>query len=144
MNNYDEYQRFMRYRSGYYSFFLITFLLLVNYFVTEVKGFQWAEDGSVENLFIILIPVTFMNIANTWQGAHFNRKEKPWRSNIIELALGMLYVLFALSSGSMQDKGLLYDGKLTYGAAQFMLGLMWISIPITYFIRKLWDKQTND
>lgn len=144
MNNYDEYQRFMRYRSSYYSFFLITLLLLVNYFVTEVKGFQWAEDGSVELLFIILIPVTFMNIANTWQGAHFNRKEKPWRSNIIVLALGMLYVLLALSSESMQDKGLLYDGKLTFVAAQSMLGLTWIAIPATYFVRKLWDKHLVD
>lgn len=144
MNNYDEYQHFIRYRNGYHSFFLIVVLLLVNFLLTQTKGLHWAEDGSVELLFIILIPVTFMNIANTWQGAHFNRKEKPWRSNIIVLALGMLYVLFALSSGSMQDKGLLYDGKLTFVAAQSMLGLTWIAIPATYFVRKLWDKHLVD
>lgn len=144
MNNYDEYQRFIRYRNGYHSFFLLAILLLVNFFVTHTKDFQWAEDGSVELLFILLIPGTFMNIANTWQVAYFNRKEKPWRSNSILLAMSVFYMWLALSTGSMQQKGLLSDGKITFVAAQLMLGLTWISIPATYYVRKLWDKRLTN
>ncbi|MGP6147075.1 hypothetical protein [Jeotgalibaca sp. A122] len=144
MNSYDEYQRFIRYRTGYHSFFLVVLLLLVNHFVTGVKDFQWAEDGSVELLFIILIPGTFMNIVSTWQGAYFNRREKPLRSNLVVLAMGVMYVWLALYSGSIRDRGLVIDGKLTLAASQLMLGLTWVSIPITYIVRKLWDKRIAD
>lgn len=137
---YDEYQRLMRYKNGYYAFHLLNILLFLNMFVTNIMEVQWAQDQWVEFSFIIAIPIMFMNIRNTWQGSYLNRNEKPSIANTISLIMGLAYFWLATRG----NYTLMQDGLLTLQAPQILFGLVWISTPLTYYGKYFVDKFSNE
>ena len=137
---YDEYQRLMRYKNGYYAFYLINILLFINQLITYIGEIKWAQDSFIEYLVIIMIPIMFMNIRNTWQGSHFDRKEKPSVVIVLNLLLGLTYFWLALN----RKQPLIEDGLVTLQVSQLLLGLVWISTPITYFIKYFRDSIVSE
>lgn len=137
---YDEYQRLLRYKNGCYAFYLINILLFINQLITYIGEIKWAQDSFIEYLVIIMIPIMFMNIRNTWQGSHFDRKEKPSVVNVLNLLLGLTYFWLALN----RKQPLIEDGLVTLQVSQLVLGLVWISTPITYFIKYFRDSIVSE
>ena len=137
---YDEYQRLLRYKNGCYAFYLINILLFMNQLITYIGEIEWAQDSFIEYLVIIMIPIMFMNIRNTWQGSHFGRKEQPSVANILNLLLGLTYFWLAIN----RKQPLIEEGLVTLQTTQLMLGLVWISMPITYFIKYFRDSFVSE
>ena len=133
---YDEYQRLVRYKNGYYAFHLMVILAFLNMFITAISNQQWAQDSLVENSFIITIPIMFMNIRNTWQGSQLDMREKPFITYGIAILLGLSW-FWIVSQSSVP---LIENGLVTIQAPQLLFGLVWLSIPVTYILRYFFDK----
>lgn len=133
---YDEYQRLMRYKNGYYAFHLMVILMIVNMAIVAAFDQPWAEDSLVEFSFILAIPLMFMNIRNTWQGSQIDRREKPFITYAIYLLLGLSSFWIV----SRNDIHLIQDGLVSIQAPQLLFGLVWFSTPFTYLVRYLFDR----
>lgn len=75
MKDYDEYQKIMRYKYGYYSFILLLALLLLNEFIMTSPDPQWGETNGLETLFIMGIVLFVFNIATIYHNAYFSKRE---------------------------------------------------------------------
>lgn len=142
MEGFDEYQQFRRYRNGHQAFFLTNILIFIS-FIISLSGGEWAESKGVEYFILLSIPSTYINIRNTWHGAYYRKKDNPLLYNIIFFVTGLLYIWLFGSFGAGTEAGVIEDGKITWKAAQLWVGMLWISIPITYFIRHYIDKRKD-
>lgn len=59
MKQYDEYQKFMRYKYGYYSFMTLILLIVSNYILGLIFEVQWAQTKELETIIITFITVLF-------------------------------------------------------------------------------------
>lgn len=143
MKNFDEYQRFKRYRNGHHTFFFTIFLLVVNIFIELITGTGWGEPRSVEVLVILSISVIFFNITNTFQGAYFRKTEKPLWSNLGILVAALFYLMIYFAAPSFGGQGLIEEGNITIRAVHLLVFLNAISIPITYFISLLIERRKD-
>ena len=57
MKQYDEYQKFMRYKYGYYSFMTLILLIVSNYILGLIFEVQWAQTKELETIIITFITV---------------------------------------------------------------------------------------
>ena len=63
MKKYDEYQKFMRYKYGYYSFNSLIFLVVFNYLIGLFFNFHWAITKELEIIILlIMIALFFINM----------------------------------------------------------------------------------
>lgn len=59
IKQYDEYQKFMRYKYGYYSFMTLILLIVSNYILGLIFEVQWAQTKELETIIITFITVLF-------------------------------------------------------------------------------------
>ncbi|MCC5890885.1 MAG: hypothetical protein JJU01_09955 [Alkalibacterium sp.] len=134
MNKFDEYQRLQRYKFGYYAMLLTVILNIINFFVVELYGFQWAETPRIEPLIIILIVTVFFTISLVYSGAYFAKRESV-------LVLG---IVFLLTGGVSIRTALLFplfeNGQVTMWMTNFIVGINFLAIPATYLVRISVDK----
>lgn len=72
-NNYDEYQMMIRYKYGYYAFFIMMILTLINQFV--VAHHVWASPF-VQTLVIIHIVSMYLTTMYIFKNAYISKKER--------------------------------------------------------------------
>lgn len=139
MESYDEYQDSLRYKNGYYAFYLVIVLALIS----SALG-PWGETTTLEFFIIIMIAIGFVSIRNTYQGAYFSKTDKPILSNVALGLSGVLYlfIFFYLNENVLDS--LFVDGKVSYQAYHLILTFLQLSIPVTYFIRLWVEKKRED
>ena len=143
MKQYDEYQKFMRYKYGYYSFMTLILLIVSNYILGLIFEVQWAQTKELETIIITLITVLFFINISVYHNAYFRNNEDKKGSIIGLLFLGIFNIFVAYQSLSVYPEDFILNGKIGEGLIQFFSGLMFLSIPITYFIRDKIDKKRS-
>ena len=143
MKQYDEYQKFMRYKYGYYSFMTLILLIVSNYILGLIFEVQWAQTKELETIIITLITVLFFINISVYHNAYFRNNEDKKGSIIGLLFLGIFNIFVAYQSLGVYPEDFILNGKIGEGLIQFFSGLMFLSIPITYFIRDKIDKKRS-
>lgn len=143
MKKYDEYQKLMRYKYGYYSFILLVSLLVLNNILDIFFNLQWGETKEVETLFIMFSVMLFFIILSVYHNAYFKKNDDVKAYIWIFLITGIinLYSSFDLENF---EPGNTSNGKISTDAVYTFGGLIWLAIPITYFIRNEIDKRRED
>ncbi|WP_423190218.1 hypothetical protein ACO1PF_04940 [Alkalibacterium sp. f15] len=140
MNQFDEYQKMMRYKYGYHSFFIIAVLSIVNFNLEVFFDIQWAETKSLEFILFIFLAVGYSIVMNVYKGAHFTKKQNSNVYAFFFLFTGLATIYLSASPYSP----LMIDGLLTSNSIMLVSGLIWTSIPVAYFTRLLVDKRRNE
>ncbi len=143
MKQYDEYQKFMRYKYGYYSFMTLILLIVSNYILGLIFEVQWAQTKELETIIITFITVLFFINISVYHNAYFRKNEDKKGSIIGLLFLGIFNIFVAYQSLGVYPEDFILNGKIGEGLIQFFSGLMFLSIPITYFIRDKIDKKRS-
>ncbi|WP_301426262.1 hypothetical protein [Carnobacterium sp.] len=143
MKQYDEYQKFMRYKYGYYSFMTLILLIVSNYILGLIFEVQWAQTKELETIIITFITVLFFINISVYHNAYFRKNEDKKGSIIVLLFLGIFNIFVAYQSLGVYPEDFILNGKIGEGLIQFFSGLMFLSIPITYFIRDKIDKKRS-
>lgn len=140
LNKYDDDQKFIRYKYGYYSFNSLIILIALNYIFGLFFNFQWGATNELE--IIILIGITalcFINICvykNAYFFKHNNKRFYSW----FYLIIGIVYLYRNFQTYLTYPEEILLDGKIGGGIINLFFGLLFFSISITYFIRMTIDK----
>lgn len=140
MNQFDEYQKLMRYKYGYHSFFIIVALSIINFNLELFYDIQWAETKSLEYILFIFLAIGYSIVMNVYKGAYFTKKQNSHLYAFIFLFIGLAN--FYLSTSSYSP--LIIDGLLTSNIIKLVNGLIWTSIPVAYFTRLLVEKRRNE
>ena len=143
MKQYDEYQKFMRYKYGYYSFMTLILLIVSNYILGLIFEVQWAQTKELETIIITFITVLFFINISVYHNAYFRKNEDKKGSIIGLLFLGIFNIFVAYQSLGVYPEDFILNGKIGEGLIQFFSALMFLSIPITYFIRDKIDKKRS-
>jgi len=143
IKQYDEYQKFMRYKYGYYSFMTLILLIVSNYILGLIFEVQWAQTKELETIIITFITVLFFINISVYHNAYFRKNEDKKGSIIGLLFLGIFNIFVAYQSLGVYPEDFILNGKIGEGLIQFFSGLMFLSIPITYFIRDKIDKKRS-
>lgn len=132
MREYDEYQKFLRYKYGYHSFVILFSLLAINHFV----DYQWAYSKENEIQILVWVTSIYFVVRLTFSGAYFGKRDNPLLANLFVSVPGLLYLSDYLTGHSV----LFENGRLAAGSIWFFIALFWLSIPLTYAIRTVVDK----
>lgn len=138
MQSYDEYQKHIRYKYGYYSFEIITFYTLFNYFLSALYDFQWAETKELEIIVIIFVANMYSLIMYSYRGAYLAKWQNSRRYSAIYYVLGVITMTLSFFLSSP----LISNGRITSSSLLFLIGLVLIGIPFTSLVRRfVEDKQ---
>lgn len=141
MKRYDEYQKLMRYKYGYYSFISLVSLIILNYFLGLLFNLQWGATKEIEMLIILVIVGIFFANISVYHNAYFRKTDNPKGTTWLFLFVGLFSLYATYQTFLFQPEEIIINGKIGRGAIQLFSGLMFISISITYFIRNRIDKK---
>ena len=136
MTDFNEYQKKIRYKHGYYSFIIVLILWGINYFL-GISGFHWGQTKEIEIILILFGAVFYFVVMNTYQGAFFKKK---YNSKFLNHAFFILGILF-LANFVFYEEELIVEGKITAISYYFAIGLILITIPIISILRLVIHKQ---
>lgn len=140
MKDYDEYQKIMRYKYGYYSLNLLLVLLMINLILKFLLDSQWDETKELETLFIIGIVGLFFSGLTVYHNADFGKNDNVRWNLLADILLGIFYTIMFLPTAIDNPKNFVVNGKLTYDSFYILLGMIFFTRPVIYFIRKGIDK----
>ena len=140
MTNYDEYQKYMRYKYDSHAFKLLLFLVLINIVVGIQTDSQWAETSGLEYLILSFIAVIFSAIMNIYHGAYFNKKQNGKLYAWLFFVIGLLSLMIGFSPYSP----ILVDGKLTLNIFIPLYGAMFVLMSVAYFLRWFVEKRKDE
>ncbi len=134
---FDEYQKNIRYKYGYYSFFVLLVLMFIDSFVSSEV--VWAEP-MVKWFILILVPMLYLTTMTALKGAYipFNKEKISFKTNIINLLLAVLWLFM----GMMQYKrygieALIKNGILQTNLIYFVNFFIFIYIAmLTFYIQR--------
>ncbi|WP_028274690.1 DUF6773 family protein [Atopococcus tabaci] len=135
MREYDEYQKFIRYKNGTQAFLLLSILLFLNSLLNSLNV-QWGETYSIETLFLLEISIGYYVLKNTYQGAFFDKYENPKRQSLYSFLWGLIY-LYLVHSPSF---AIFIDGKISQDFLHLFVGIICLAIPMVFLIRTMVDK----
>lgn len=137
MDQFDEYQKLMRYKYGAYSFIFLMLLIMINYLLSLVFEVQWAETKELEFFLLISIALGYFIVMSVYKGAFFHQKYKPTVYSVIYFFLGLMniYVSFSVS--------VIKDGRVTFNSIMLINGVLWFLIPAAYIIREFVEKRRD-
>lgn len=141
MKQYDEYQRLMRYKYGYYSFISLIGLITLNYFLGLFSNLQWGVTKDLEMLIIMYIIVLFFVNISVYHNAYFRKNDNKKVISWLFLITGLFGLYTTYQTFLIMPEEIILDGKIGRGAIQLFSGLLFLSIPITTFIRNRIDKK---
>ncbi|MDZ7836363.1 MAG: hypothetical protein U5K84_14515 [Alkalibacterium sp.] len=136
MKNFDEYQKFMRYKYGYQAFGIVLVLTLINYFMSLFMSLL-GETRELETMVIVLIAIMYSLIMYIYKGAYFTKKQNHKLYAVIFFLIGVLNIFNSLSPYTP----LIADGKITSNFLILIAGILWLSIPATYVTRMVVEKK---
>lgn len=131
-DDYDDKQRFYRYKHGHHAFVLTIVLLFVN----GLLDLQWGETVHIETMLLLLTAFLYFTVMNVYYGAHFRKNDKPLWSNISFFILALFYIGQVLS----RDDEMISNGKVSFKAVTLAIGICFLSIPLMYSIRIMVEK----
>jgi len=134
-NYYDEYQKHLRHKYGYYSFFILAFSLMINF----VFDFQWGQTDELEVTLILMAVANYFLVMTVYHGSYFSKFESSIGFSILFFIIGGLNIRSSFSEYSE----MIVDGQVTSDATLFVLGIGWLLIPITYSIKTIVEKKRN-
>ncbi|EXJ24325.1 hypothetical protein ADIAL_0064 [Alkalibacterium sp. AK22] len=140
MNQYDEYQKHMRYKYDSYAFMLLLVLVFANFALTFFTDFQWADPVGLEYLMLCFIAVAYSVLMYVYRGAYFTKRQngKLYAGLFFSVGLLNLYTSFSPSSPAIID-----DGKLTFNVVMPFAGLLFILISLSYVVKLLSEKRKD-
>lgn len=141
MKQYDEYQKLMRYKYGYYSFIYLISLLALNYILGLFFNFHWGATKETEMLIIMFVVVIFYANISVYHNAYFRKKDDKKSYSWLLLIIGLLGLYTTYQTFLVRPEEIMINGKINEGATQFFSGIMFVSIPITYFIKNKIDEK---
>ena len=144
MKKYDDYQKSMRYKYGYYSFIFLNSLLVLNYLLGLFFDLQWGATKELEMVIILFVVGLFFANACVYQNAYFHKNDDKKSYSWLFLILGGISLYTTYKTFLISPEELIIDGKLGRGAIQLFSGLLFVSIPLTYFIRNRIDRKRNE
>ena len=143
MKQYDEYQKLMRYKYGYYSFNTLIILLALNYILGLFFNFQWGATKELEMLSILfIVAIVFTNIS-VYHNAYFRKNENKKDSSWLLLFVGLFGLYGTYQTFLFQPEEIIINGNINRGIIQLFSSLMFVSIPITYFVRNKIDERRD-
>ncbi len=141
MKQYDEYQKLMRYKYGYYSFISLISLIMLSYFLGLFSNLQWATTKELEMLIIMFIVILFFGNISVYNHAYFRKNDNKKGISLLFLLTGLFSLYTTYQTFLIMPEEIIIDGKIGSGAIQLFPGLLFLSIPITNFIRNRIDKK---
>ncbi|MBM6613830.1 hypothetical protein JTF06_02840 [Desemzia sp. RIT804] len=141
MKKYDEYQKLMRYKYGYYSFNLLVGLLVLNTLLGIIFDAQWGETKEVEMLFILFLVMLFFVILSVYHNAYFRKNDNVKGYIWLFLVTGIINLHSSFQVRALDFSNTLVEGKVSSDFIYTFGGLIWLAIPITYFVRNAVDKR---
>lgn len=139
MDQFDEYQKLMRYKYGAYSFIFLMVLIMINYFLSLFLEIQWAETKELEFLLLLFIALGYFIVMSVYKGAFFYQKYKPTVYSFVYFLLGLMNIYLSFSP----DFLLITDGLVSFNIIMLLSGLIWFLIPAAYFTRVLVEKRRD-
>ena len=136
MDQFDEYQKSLQYKNGFYAFFLLIILLALS-MILEI---QWAESTFYEIFIIIAISISFFHMRNAWQGAYLALKERAAVANSLSILSGILVLIPTFNWDVNPFQDYLADGKLGATTFSYILALASFSRPVFYGINIVREK----
>jgi low temperature requirement protein LtrA len=88
MKQYDEYQKLIRYKYGYYSFISLIGLIILNYFLGLFPNLQWGATREIEMLIIIGVVILFFGNISVYHHAYFRKNDNKKINYWLFLAVG--------------------------------------------------------
>ena len=140
MKKYDEYQKLMRYKYGYYWFNLLISLLALNNVLNIIFGFQWAETKEGETLLIMFSVMLYSIILSVYHNSYFKKNDDVKAYIWIFLITGIINLYSSVDLGNFELSNI-FKSKISTDAVYTFGGLIWLAIPLTYFIRNAIDKR---
>lgn len=143
MKQYDEYQKLIRYKYGYYSYISLASLLVFNYIIGQYFNFQWGATKEIEMLIILFVVAIFFANISVYHHAYFRKNEDKKGYSWLLLIVGLfgLYVTYQIFLH--QPEEIMINGNINRGAIYLFSSLMFVSIPITYFLRNKIDEKRD-
>ncbi|SEL23819.1 hypothetical protein SAMN04488700_0385 [Carnobacterium iners] len=141
MKQYDEYQKLMRYKYGYYSFIYLISLLGLNYLLGLFFNLQWGATKETEMLIIMFVVVIFFTNISVYHNAYFRKKDDKKVYSWLLLIVGLFSLYTTYQTFLIMLEEIMINGKINEGATRFLSGSLLVSIPITYFIKNKIDKK---
>lgn len=135
----DEYQKFMRYKYGHHAFAIVLTLTILNMIISSAYDIQWAQTKEIESMVIMVIAVFYAIIMSIYRGAYFAKWENPIFYSIIFLFIGLMNFYLSFSPHTP----MIVDGQLTLNVMMLMSGIVWLAIPITYFVKLVVEKRRD-
>lgn len=135
MREYDEYQKFIRYKNGAQAFWFLAILLFLNSFLNRINV-QWGENYSIETLFLLEISIGYYVLKNTYQGAFFDKYENPKKQSLYSFLWGLIYLYLTYSPSFT----VFINGKISQDFLHLFVGIICLAIPMVFFIRTMVDK----
>lgn len=137
MNDFDEYQKLIRYQYGTYSFILLLVLTFVNYFLSFIFEIQWAETKELEFMLLAFISVLYFTAMSVYKGAYFRKKQRPTVNASLFTLVGLINIYISVSSSTP----LIKNGQVTFNSITLVSGLFLITVPIAYLTRIIVEKR---
>ena len=144
MKQYDEYQKLMRYKYGYYSFILLVGLLILNTLLGITFDTQWGETKEIETLVIMFLVMLFFVILSVFHNAYFRKNDNVKGYIWLFLITGIFNFYVSFEIGGFEMSNISTSGKVSSENVQTIGNLIWLAIPITYFIRNAIDKRRDE
>lgn len=141
MKKYDEYQKLMRYKYGYYSFVFLICLFILNYLFGQFFNFQWGATKELEMLIIMFVVALFYVNISVYHNAYFHKNDDKKSYSWLFLIIGIISLYTTYQNFLISPEEIIINGKLGRGAIQLFSGLMFVSISITHFIRNKIDEK---
>ena len=141
MRKYDEYQKVVRYKYGYYSFNSLIILIVFNYLIGLFFNFHWATTKELEIIILLIIIALFFINACVYQRAYFYKDDDKKSYSWLFFIIGLISLYINFQTFLISPEKLMLNGKVGSGAIPLFSGLMFLSISITYFIRNRIDKK---
>lgn len=144
MQNYDERQKFLRYKYGYEAFFLLLALTAINSFICTVI-YEWAEQN-VSAFAVIFISAFYFGLRTVLSGAYAGNEEAEKRTARI-LPLTVVIVLL-MCAAMLPDiiRGvdpLIVDGKVTSAVYPVIVPPFVIPIVVAFFVKRSRDRKRD-
>ncbi|WP_414839583.1 hypothetical protein [Carnobacterium sp. TMP28] len=141
MKQYDEYQKLMRYKYGYYSFISLISLIMLNYFLGLFPNLQWAATKELEIMIILFLVVLFFINISIYHHAYFRKIDNKNRISWLFLIMGLFSLYLTYRNFLNFPEELIVDGKVGSSAIRLFSGIFFLSVPITTFIRNKLDEK---
>ena len=138
---FDEYQKMMRYKYGYYSFMLLIVLTISNYFLKGFYSIERATSGMLENIILTLIVIAYFILTAGYKGAYFRMSENERNYAWLFLAVGLFNLYPFILNISHSSHHYMIDGKLTENVIQPLTGSVFLFLPIAVYLRKRKEKK---